>query len=530
VSLATAPVRLCPQCDRRFITESERCLYDDTQMVIVDIEEGLAGTVLDGRYDVREVLGSGGMGVVYRAHQRELRRDVAVKVLKKARTSDKIAVKRFFKEARLASSLSHPNTIRIFDFGQTEDDLLYFTMELLSGEPLSAVLMREHRVNPARALRIAIQVCDSLAEAHEKGMVHRDLKPENIQLEERHGYSDFVKVLDFGIAKTLLPGPDETRLTRSGMVCGTAAYMAPETATADKLDGRADIYALGVVLFEMLAGRRPFTDNSAVKLMMAHVNLTPPTLADAGVQVPPAVESLVRRMLAKNPQLRPKDVEALRAELTAILYDLETVVVMDGPRIPARQADTQAHETVRRPSPAAVETSPLPQKVPVWRDPLQLFVAVAVAASVAVLASALMWLLHQPESHAASTGSSVVAVPDADEPVLDPAVVVEDAPVPAAVVSLRPMDVAEIPQPRLAPAALPTPVIVTVSRGRADIYERGRKVGTTPFECRLYGADSRTLVLKRKGYKRASVQVTARSAQTVTVAMTRKQRRLKTGL
>ncbi|MCK6547732.1 serine/threonine protein kinase, partial [Myxococcota bacterium] len=274
------------------------------------------GTVLGHQYELVEVIGEGGIGIVYRARQRTVDRDVAIKVLKKEFANDELAVLRFENEASAIGRLRHPNTLRLYDCQRTADGDLYIVTELLSGAPLSEVLKKEGRLTAERALRLFDEVCRSLAEAHAAGIVHRDLKPANVFL-DHIGREDLVKVLDFGIAKIL----QASAITRAGVAPGTPHYMAPEQATAQKIDHRADIYALGVILFQMIAGRPPFDGATAMEILKKHITEPVPSFAETApeILVPAELERFVAWMLEKQPQDRPASVEVLRKHIPGLL-------------------------------------------------------------------------------------------------------------------------------------------------------------------------------------------------------------------
>ncbi|MCC7539136.1 MAG: serine/threonine protein kinase, partial [Deltaproteobacteria bacterium] len=232
----------------------------------------LLGSVVARRYEVVSRIGVGGMGTVYRALQRPLAREVALKILKRELTGDPETVQRFHREARASSVLVHGNTVRVYDFGETSDGLLYLAMELLTGESLSGRLARPGSTSVVQAIDIASEILGSLAEAHSKGIVHRDLKPDNIFLARVDGHAEpVVKVLDFGVAKIITgDGSIDVLETQAGTVFGTPRYMSPEQAQGKKLDARSDLYSVGVLLFQMLTGRAPFTDDDAVIVMAKH--------------------------------------------------------------------------------------------------------------------------------------------------------------------------------------------------------------------------------------------------------------------
>ncbi|MEL6178669.1 MAG: serine/threonine-protein kinase, partial [Myxococcota bacterium] len=226
------------------------------------------GDLVAGRYRIIKQLGAGGFGVVYQARQESMRRDVAIKTLLPQISRDPVAIERFRREAFYSSSLRHPNTITIHDYGQTEEGLFYIVMELLHGESLARAVYRVGGLPLGRAMRIGVQVLRSLGEAHQQGLVHRDLKPENIFLTEILGERDFVKVLDFGLSKALWPEDDEASLTQHGMVFGTPLYMSPEQAYGEEVTPAADVFAFGLLFYEMLIGDRPYSGVNQMDVMM----------------------------------------------------------------------------------------------------------------------------------------------------------------------------------------------------------------------------------------------------------------------
>ncbi len=280
-------------------------------------EPELLGTVLSDRYRVDEVIGDGGMGRVYGGTHVTLRKSVAIKVLKHELSSDPTLVERFLREARSASMIGHENVVDIVDFGQVPGGSVFFVMERLVGQDLGALLDAQVRLPWLRTRNIAIQVARALHAAHAVGVVHRDMKPGNVFLIARRGDNDYVKVLDFGIAK--VDDPDGNVLTRAGSVFGTAAYMAPEQASGKAVDGRTDIYALGCVMFEMLTGRLPFPGTNFVKILSQHLKDPPPRPRDVEPQadVSPEVEALLLRALAKRPEDRFADMAAFARAIAA---------------------------------------------------------------------------------------------------------------------------------------------------------------------------------------------------------------------
>ncbi len=270
-------------------------------------EDPLLGRVINDRFRVVGVIARGGMGKVYRAEQAPLGRAVALKILNPRYQGDHDPEfhKRFFLEASTCSKLTHPNTITIFDYGRTDDDVYYIAMELLEGRTLRQALRQDGPFPPDRALHIARQICRSLREAHNLGVVHRDLKPANVFLVRHGDEDDFVKVLDFGLVKELTDNPADD-LTQTGLFMGSPKYMAPEQIRGEEVDGRTDVYALGVLLFEMLTGRVPFDRPNSVNVLMAHVHDAPPSFAEIAPEhaLDPELEAVVMRCLAKDPQER----------------------------------------------------------------------------------------------------------------------------------------------------------------------------------------------------------------------------------
>jgi serine/threonine-protein kinase len=271
----------------------------------------LIGQTLDDRYVIDRKIGEGGMGVVFAAHHVVIERPLAIKVLKREVARDASTIKRFVQEAQAASRIGHPGIVDVTDFGQTPDGLTYQVMEYVDGTTLGAAIKMSAPMSPERALPIAAQIAHALAAAHNKGIVHRDLKPENVFLINRDGRRDFVKIVDFGIAKVTpvdsggdAPGP---RLTRAGAVFGTPEYMAPEQAAgrAD-IDGRVDIYALGTILYEMLTGKVPHKSESMVRTLAMQMldPIIPPSTLRPDLSFDPEVEATVMKALAKKREQR----------------------------------------------------------------------------------------------------------------------------------------------------------------------------------------------------------------------------------
>jgi serine/threonine-protein kinase len=290
-----------------------------------DVPDPLVGRVVGGKFSIESELGQGAMGTVYRARQVTLDKTVAIKVLNRDLATDANFADRFSREAKAASRLDHPNSIRVFDFGREPDGLLYLAMEYIQGRDLQAVLSEGAPLLPRAIVEILSQVLAALAVAHDMGVLHRDLKPENIMLVRGVGDDgqpvDIVKVCDFGIAKILdAPSPHAStevpqKLTTVGLVIGTPAYMSPEQARGQAVDGRSDLYSVGVLLYEMLAGQVPFDGNNPLDVVLKHIGEAPvPPSARASV-VDARLEAICLRAMAKQPGERFRDAREMRLAL-----------------------------------------------------------------------------------------------------------------------------------------------------------------------------------------------------------------------
>jgi serine/threonine-protein kinase len=303
----------CPSCERTYF-EGVHCPADGTRLVRIKSQvDPLIGRNLDGRYTIIEKLGQGGMGAVYRGTQHSVGREIAIKVISAHLVADRDAIKRFLREAKLASRLSHPNAVSVLEFGQTDDGLLYLVMELVAGRTLDQVIKSERVLRPERVVRIGTQVCDALEGAHALQIVHRDLKPANIMLLSQG--RDLVKVLDFGLAKSVAPDQAATTMTNAGALLGTPAYMPPELALGGTCDGRADLYSLGVILYLLGSGRLPFESESAHELIAMHGHERAPAMTG----VPPALAAVIDRLLEKDPDKRYQSATDARDALDASL-------------------------------------------------------------------------------------------------------------------------------------------------------------------------------------------------------------------
>jgi serine/threonine protein kinase len=331
--------------------------------------------ILQGQFQILQKIGSGGMGAVYKASQPAMNRMVGVKILHPKLANRKDLVSRFRREARAMSHLTHPNTVKVFLYGELDDGSLYIIMEFLEGKNLNQTVRAEGPFPVARALPIIIQVCGALEEAHRAGIIHRDLKPENIFLCQSGGMKDYPKVLDFGLAKVtereMRPG--SVILTQEGMVFGTPEFMSPEQAQGKTLTPASDQYSLAVILYEVLTGKLPFDAKSAMDYLSLHVTGKPIELSRrvSGKTFPPVLDRIIARSLSKKIEDRFASMSDLAAALQAVL---------DGKTAGAAGA-TPAPPAALTPSPSAPvardEAAPTTADIP--KSNMGLLIGVAVA-------------------------------------------------------------------------------------------------------------------------------------------------------
>ena len=269
-----------------------------------------------GQYQLKQPIGSGGMGDVYLAEHVLLRRPCAIKLIQPDRARDPNKLVRFEREVQATATLTHPNTVQVFDYGHTEDGTFYYVMEYLPGLTLDQLVKRHGPVPVARTIHILRQVCGALAEAHAIGLIHRDIKPGNIIVCERGGLHDVAKLLDFGIVQALDMEPKEPTLTQEGSIAGTPAFMSPEQAAGQQgVDGRSDIYSLGAVAYFLLTGQPPFPRDTVMRTLAAHISEAVVPLDRLRSDLPSDVQAVVLRCLEKNPLLRFPDATSLRLAL-----------------------------------------------------------------------------------------------------------------------------------------------------------------------------------------------------------------------
>ena len=329
----------CKLCGQRFTNDAAFCPFDGEPLEDVPNDftpagDPLIGKVVDGRYVVKESLGEGGMGTVYRVEHRALQRSFAMKVLRRDLARERDLCTRFIQEARTAATINHPNVIQITDFGSLPDQTPYFVMEFLEGQPLATLIKNGGPLPAARAVRLLSQVAAGIGAAHQAGIVHRDLKPENVFVLTTPDGEDLVKLLDFGVAKVA----GSAKLTRTGMVFGSPHYMSPEQASGQPVDHRADIYALGVVMYELFTGHVPFEADTYMGVLTKHMFMAPERFVEkvGASNELGALEDITLRCLEKKPENRYDTIEALIADVE------ETVQLGAGDELEVRPSRTGA--------------------------------------------------------------------------------------------------------------------------------------------------------------------------------------------
>ncbi len=475
------------------------------------------GQVLSGRYRLEKLIGKGGMGRVYLATQFPLNRAVAVKILNPDfQRKDPQFVRRFFLEAATAARLSHPNTITVFDYGETDRKELYIAMEYLKGRPLSRVLVADGPFPAERAIHVTMQIVRALREAHSKGIIHRDLKPGNIMLLEEGDDADYAKVLDFGLVKLinqaehgnvdlLTPSQQGDDLTRAGMFLGSPKYMSPEQIQGTDLDPRTDIYSLGVIMYQMITGRPPFRGSTSVEIIYKHVNQPVPRPHDLNpdADAPPEIEEVILRCLSKSREERYASMTDLLAALKEARRAITGVVSATGSGLLTGEFSRI------RPSEIASAADPLA------RDPSSPSMPPREAA--AFLEPGLSGpsaTVDEPRVSDAVGDASIGSV----RPLRPSSALLRAAPYVAGlslvvvlgaltyVISSTPTEVPVAPPPVAVPEPTP-PTVARVVLGSspegAAVTENGRLLGVTPFELELPREATPTtheFVFTREGY------------------------------
>ncbi|HEY9773339.1 MAG TPA: serine/threonine-protein kinase [Planktothrix sp.] len=368
--------KICLECNREFTGIMTVCPHDNS-LLFARVQDPFVGTTLAGNYEIESVIGHGGMGVVYKARHALMDRTVAIKMLQAQLISDSMSVKRFQQESKAASRINHPNVITVYDFGISPTGQPYIVMDYLEGISLADVIKHEGQVSVERAIRVVAQACDALDHAHKQGVVHRDLKPTNIVLVKYDDEADFVKVVDFGVAKLMNSGADGQRLTQAGEVCGSPVYMSPEQCMGMELDPRSDIYSMGVVIYETLTGKLPILGKTMVDTMSKHISEQAPRFSETrpDLYIPERLESVIFKALAKDPIDRHQTMEELK-------NDLELAI--------PRPGRSQVLRTQNAPEGAAVAAA-------IFADPKKIGIAVVIAACAIGAAGFAVAHMHNPK-------------------------------------------------------------------------------------------------------------------------------------
>jgi serine/threonine-protein kinase len=360
-------------------------------------------TIAGGRYTVTSVLGRGGMGVVYAAVQHPVNRKVALKLIHRELAGDRQIIDRFMQEMNLTAAIEHPHTVRLYDVGDL-DGQPFITTEFLEGRTLRDELARVGRMPPTRAVAIGLQIARALRGAQAHDVVHRDLKPENIMLLDRYGERDYVKVLDFGIARSLHRTGADFR-TGTGAIIGTPAYMSPEQCEGKPVDARSDLYTLGLIIYELCAGALPFPSTASIpQMLLAHVAQAPPDLATRAPGVPPELARLVMSLLAKTPAERPADADAVIAALEGMPGGTRGTA-------PSPAVDGATAPTAAGLKPATVAAATAAAGPAARRRGRGAAIGLTFALVAAVAAGAAL-VLHKPDESAGSGGTGVAAASD----------------------------------------------------------------------------------------------------------------------
>jgi eukaryotic-like serine/threonine-protein kinase len=428
------------------------------------------GCTIDGRYKVEQVLGEGGMGVVYRCTHKIIGKKVAMKVLRADLARDREVTERFLNEAKSASAIGNAHIIDISDFGQLPDGSTYFVMEFLDGTPLSKVMDNGQPVPVPRILHISRQLAEGLSAAHQAEIVHRDLKPDNIFLVSRGQEKDFIKILDFGIAKVSTSG--EGKLTRAGAVFGTPHYMSPEQAAGAPVDHRGDIYSFGVILYEMASGKVPFDADNFMGILTQHMYKSPVpirALVPQPQDVPPGLEAIVLKCLSKRPEQRYQSMDEVIGDIDKLRSGLipdavpEMMARSGGFNVPV---DYFKKGTAGMPAPV-----PATPGVPMVRTRWPLYAGLAGIAATVLIVIGIF---------AASADSTAAPTPPVEAPQPEPAKT-------------------EAPVTPAAPAK--KQVMIAVEPIDSEVFQGDKNLGSSPVVVEVEPGAKLELELRREGYK-----------------------------
>jgi serine/threonine-protein kinase len=479
----------------------------------------LIGRTLDGRYRVEAVLGEGGMGLVYKARHAVLNKPFAIKVLKPEVSRDQEVMNRFQQEAQSASAIGNHHIIDISDFGSLPDGSTYFVMEFLDGLSLTQAIEQFRPMPADRVIRVAKQLCDGLGAAHERNIVHRDLKPDNIYLVKRGQDPDFVKVLDFGIAKV---GGSSSKLTKAGQVFGTPHYMSPEQCAGSQVDQRTDIYALGVILYEMCSGRVPFDADNLMGILTKHMyeqpiaprDLPPPT------DVPPGLDAVIMKCLSKSADARYQTMAEMREDLERVQGGLTPQAVVDAvDRASGGMRDATGRVTVTgRQSAIRIGAGDVPE-APSGRG--KWIVAGVLGLGLVVAGVAGVMAMQGP------SGGSGVTTTQLTPPVVPPVTPPETPPVvPPVENGSGPEVVTPVPTGNdTPPVAARAPVHLDTDPEGAEVLMPGGVVlGVTPLDVpRPTDGQVAQLTIRFRGYREETVGLTEFSPPTLTRTLVRQR-------
>ena len=503
-------MRICPQCGTRFEGQTQFCPNDgsptyETQGQQQPPKDPLLGLVIDGRYRIEKQIGEGGMGVVYMATHTVLQKKLALKVLRGDGSKDAEVVQRFMQEAQAATSIGHQNIIDISDFGRLPDGSVYFVMEYLDGTSLSDMIKTGGSVPTQQAIHIIRQIASALEAAHARGIVHRDLKPDNIFVIKQGGDPSFVKVLDFGVAKV---GGAASKLTKTGMVFGTPHYMSPEQAAGHSVDQRADVYALGVIMYEMFTGKVPFDADTFMGILSKHMFEAParPMLSGGNLG---SLEGVILKTLEKNPDHRYQT-------MTELIGDLDTVAAGGSVNVGGKPG-------VAPPGNLADALEPAPAydfeaAEPSSGSPL-LIVAVAAIALLVVGGGVgtAVFVLTADDEGSAQAQTNDDPPPTATQPADTP----ETTPANSEGTQPTPQEGTQVaPAPNPAQAAIAMIAVTSVPTG-AEVLLDGVMVGNTPVELPRPAAGTQQVVLRLRGHEESSLSISPQSQDALSVTLER---------
>ncbi len=518
-------MRICPQCGTRFQEPIQFCPNDGSHTYEAQENAGqrqdpLLGRVVDGRYRIEQQIGEGGMGVVYQATHTVLQKRLALKVLRGDNSKDSEVVQRFMQEAQAATSIGHPNIIDISDFGRLPDGSVYFVMEFLNGTSLADMIKKGGSVPMQEAVHLVRQIASALEAAHARGIVHRDLKPDNIFIIKQGNDSRFVKVLDFGVAKV---GGAASRLTKTGMVFGTPHYMSPEQAAGHSVDQRTDIYALGVIMYEMFTGKVPFDADTFMGILAKHMFEAPPRPYDLKGQSLGALETVILRSLEKNPDQRYQAMGDLLTDLDTVAAG-GTVHVGGRPGVPP-PSDFSGHAlmpVMPAHEPALTHAQPVGSSSSGMQGIA--FIGLAIVAlmfiggAVGLAAYFLGGDDEEPEIAEANERPSAEPAPVGQPPATSVAPAANTVPpvAPTHPTSVQPV----APIAPVAPVAVPEQRITIRSDPLgAEVLLDGVMVGNTPVSVPRPSGGAQTITLRMRDHEEASFQINPHSGELLNITL-----------